>query len=224
MSVQIEGEELDYMRRIENLYFVYKSLLIESEETYNRLFTPAISGGRNALDHLMRSLQTKLGRNDKDHQYLISNLRDAERHLYRAIYELLDVMVAWNRQTISDAIGKYSNETLTVICPLYFSEIKPFLLKMITKTEAYRCGKDASSMKVEEIFAYSEEVKKLKNYVSVLEISVPELEKYEEHSRPRLEKKIDGLQEELKSSKRLAWVFGITTLVSAALALLAFLV
>jgi uncharacterized protein with von Willebrand factor type A (vWA) domain len=224
MSVQIDDDELEYVGRIEELYFIYKALFIEVEETYNQMFTPAISGGRNAFDHLMRSLKTKLGRNDKDKAYLISNLRDTERHLYRAIYELLDVMVAWNKKAISDAIGKYSNETLTVICPRYFSEIKPFLLKMVSKAEEYRCKKDASSMNINEMILCREEVRELKKHVSALEVSIPELEKYEGQSRPQLEKKIDVMQKELKNGKRWTWIFGIATIIATALAVLAFII
>ena len=94
---------------------------------------------------------------------------------------------------------------------------------MVDKAEGYRCRKDASSMDAEEMFRYREEVRRLKGYVLVLELSVPELEKYEEQSRPQLDKKIDSLQRDLKKSNGLVWFFGIATIVSAVLAIIAFI-
>lgn len=228
MVVELDEKESEHIRTILSYYMEFKRLTLHFEERYNTTFPPAVIGTRDALDHLMRSFQVKMGMNgsipkDKESEYVISNLIASQNHIYRAMFELLDVMTAINRKKITDIVSEYSNETLTVHIPLYYAKIRQFLILMEKKVEDYRRLKDIANIDMDDVDAYIEEVKKLENYATYVESCVPQMAEYEKESKRMISQNLTAIEHELNSSRRLNYVLGALTVISLLFAVFGFL-
>ena len=236
MPFVLDNKELDHFRTIVTYYRTFKRLTLHFEERYNTTFPPAVLGTRDTLDHIIRSFSAKLSMNDsippeRLQDYIISNLIASENHLYRAIFELLDVMTAMNRKRITDIVSRYSNETLTVHLPFYYTEVRQFLSEMERKVEYYRTMKDSANIDMRDVDLYISEVSKLEDYSSNIESYVPQMEEYEKETRGKVSEKLSTVQDELTSVKKelsksriLNYILGALTVASLIVAVYSFLI
>jgi hypothetical protein len=223
MPITFDKETECRLRNLVEKYAVLKRLTLHFEETYGKSFPPAVLGTRDALDHLMRSFsrtinpkgptEDECGIMVTDEEYINRNIRSAESHIYRAMFELLDISAAKCRGDIIDIVKQYSNETISVCAPDYF-KIREFLVEMEGKVETYRGKKDAHSIDMDDVDRYLKDVQVLEAHNSYIQKCTPQMEQYEKESRIRIKDSIDKVNAELKESRKLNKVFGVVTIAS----------
>jgi hypothetical protein len=221
MSIEFDDETTCRIRELVDDYREFKELTLHYEERYNNSFPPAVLGTRDALDHLMRCFNRVLnpkadetstcGRVITNASYIKSELKSAENHIYRAMFELLDIMATRNRDEIAKIADKYSHDTLVICASQYYTEIRPFLETMEKKVEQYRNKKDASSITHDDVCNYQKEIKEIEKYSSQLGNLIPELEKQEVDSRVNIKKSMEDVTSKLKAVEAASRAAGAST-------------
>jgi glycosidase len=169
-------------------------LIAEELEKDQKAYPQILIEYRNALDHLFRVFADKLNLydppNPQDHT--IKSLDKAFGHIYRAGYDVLDLLNIEYYRKIQEIVTGKSSKTITEVFPEYYRSIKPAIEEKKEKIARLRNKKDLDNEtnNAENYFENFEQYRKLINEISVLYKEVrnkqPSLEEF--HNKIKKEK------------------------------------
>ena len=165
-EIKFSGRDYEKIEQATLLYILLKKIVITNEELdgNNKTNLQILQEYRNALDHLMRVLQSKFRITNHDEEYIYANLDKFYGHLYRAGYDALDWMSIVTREKITDSVKNFSNDALKEVFPKYYSEIRPKILKLSREIGIRRINKDVDDYTHQDPKAFEN----FKNYSDVL--------------------------------------------------------
>ena len=172
-------EEVERMKKIAEIYQYLKELLIYSEELELDTFLPAINEIRDAFDHLMRVFAVKFEIKKENDGYEMRNLDASFDHIYRATFELLDYIRVCQKIWIDKTLTGISPQTLVVVFPEYYEEIKPEIDRALEDLPIYRVKKDIGDPDKNDIKNYVIYIRKIQSYFKRINRMLPALYAYE---------------------------------------------
>ena len=170
MKIEFDEKEGKLFEEIIELYRISKDLMSYVEEVSGESFSPATGGLRHAFNHLMRVFAFKLGVKQVDANYVIENLKSTYRHLHIAAYNLLDYLSIYFRDTVQDEMKSFSAESLQVVFPEYYKEIKPYFeVEAPIELFKLRIEKDIVKRDENDLNRYIDIVERFKLYYGDIE-------------------------------------------------------
>lgn len=175
-------EESKKLEKVVELYINVKELLLYAEELREESFLPPILELRDAFDHLIRVFQSKT--TSKNNEYAIKNLDATFRHLYRAMFQLMDYVRIRQHEWIVESLNDISNTTIVTVFPEYYSEIKPELDVLINELPTFRRGLSRSEWELgntnlDSVKKYLENINKIKLIFYRINKKLPALHEFE---------------------------------------------
>ena len=167
------GEEPDILKDITELYCYYKELSLFAEEIRTESFLPPINEIRDAFDHLMRTCAVQYGFKVGNGDYKQENLKATFRHLYRAVFDLLDYIRIYEKLTIYEKIKGFSKTAILDVFPEYYREIVPEIEKCVKTIPIYKMDKDIGDPNLTKVKEYVDLVKKMRDYSLLIDEKIP---------------------------------------------------
>ncbi|QSZ67510.1 hypothetical protein RJ40_08330 [Methanofollis aquaemaris] len=180
MDLEFNDVESSRLYEITVLYQKYKYLALYAEELRSESFIPPINEIKDAYDHFMRIFAVKCGLKHENSEYIDSNLDATFRHIYRAVYDLLDYIRIYQKDIISNKLSDFSITTIHDVFPEYYQQIKPEIEKSLNNIPLYKASKDIGSPDIQAIDAYINLISEIKDYISVIDSKIPSMIEYEQ--------------------------------------------
>ncbi len=168
------------LKEITELYSYYKELALYAEELRTESFIPPINEIKDAFDHLMRTYSVIYGFKEKDDEYVIKNLEATFRHLYRAVFDLLDYIRIYQKDIIDQKIDGFSRVALIDVFPEYFQEIVPGMDRCMKEIPSYKSEKDIGDPDLNAVRKYLDLVRQLRDYTFKTDSKLQALIQYQE--------------------------------------------
>jgi hypothetical protein len=161
---------MDQMESIRPLYTEIKKIIALAENLNDgkEAYIGPINELRNCLDHLMRSLEYP----DRiDHEF-----NEAKEHLYRAGYDMYEVLASNLGTKIIDDLRPFDSTTISRIFPQYYQVIKPDLLNIKKELADIRVHKKIDPTSNNKSFSpYLDRVAQLIEYSQTTTANIPDL-------------------------------------------------
>ena len=157
------------------LYRIVKELIIYAEQSdlEDRTSLGAINELRNAFDHIMRANATELGISpDKTKKYTKIQIDKCYGHVYRAGYDILDMLCVNYKSSINNIMKEFSSNTIVTIMPDYFDNATK-VNQIQKKIAKIRAKKDVENKTYENFIEYTEEMKILGNFHEKILSNIP---------------------------------------------------
>ncbi len=172
-------DEAEAIKRIAKLYNYDKNLMLYAEELTDETFLPPINEIRDANDHLMRVFAAKFGFGENGPENIKTNLEAALSHVYRATYEHLDYVKIYQFEFIQNSLKNIHPETLAIVFPEYYKDVKPRLVDAIDKIPDYRNGKNIADPDLRKVEAYMAIIEEIKADYKKIGLMLPDLTEYQ---------------------------------------------
>lgn len=191
-KLEFNQEESEKLRKIAGYYRIAKELIIYGEQIdpKHRTLAQTLSERANAFDHLMRIILEKHGMRDETETvedpiaYNRANLDKTYGHIYRAAYDALDWVALTIQERMANDMNCVSLDTINVVIPQYFTEIKPELEGIIRNDiTRIRNEKDVGIDSEVNLQQLIKTVGQLKKYFDQVERSMPSLLEYERRNK-----------------------------------------
>jgi hypothetical protein len=181
-----DEEELTKLRNTTEIYYHVKNLLFYSEQLNDQeSFLPAINEIKDSFDHLMRVCAVKFELIEGDQQSIDTNLGKTYSHIYRALYDLLDYTVIFQRKLIYNKIKDISSDTLATIYPAYYQTILPEVENSFSKISKIKECKDIGNPNTKDIEEHIELIESVKVHILDIDRMLPSLLKYENEKKEK---------------------------------------
>ena len=157
------------------LYRIVKELIIYAEQSdlEDRTSLGAINELRNAFDHIMRANATELGISpDKTKKYTKIQIDKCYGDVYRAGYDILDMLCVNYKSSINNIMKEFSSNTIVTIMPDYFDNATK-VNQIQKKIAKIRAKKDVENKTYENFIEYTEEMKILGNFHEKILSNIP---------------------------------------------------
>ena len=162
--------------KISQLYPLYEKvklaiLLAENFDEKQELYIAPINQLRSALDHIFKSVCAANENGSCDYE-----LKEAKEHMERSGYDALELLVSGLGAGIVEKLKVYDTETLTVVFPKYYEEIKPTITEIRQSVAKRRMERKTDTDK--SFFAYFDEIMVLVDINKAVDKKIPSLHDY----------------------------------------------
>jgi tetratricopeptide (TPR) repeat protein len=193
MMKTFDKEVQNSLRNLTELYIIVHEIVLFSEEIdpEKKADIQAINELRHTLTHLMRVFASyfELER-DYDSEYMELNLKKAFAHVYRAGYDTLDRTTLFLRQYISEEMKIYSLETINLVFPEYFKDIRPAIEELTDDIVQRRGEKYEEEPNFENFLKYANLMKTVYGYYKKVLKKKTALIAYEEKLKKKKRRKL----------------------------------
>lgn len=183
MKLEFDDAESSRLYEITSLYQKYKDLTLYAEELRSESFIPAINEIRDAYDHFMRIFAVKCDLKHENGNYINSNLDATFRHIYRAVYDLLDYIRIFQKDIVSNKLSPFSLNTIHDVFPEYYQEIKPKIDRGLNNIPIYKASKDIGDPNIEVIDDYIALISEIRESILVIDSKIPSMIEYEQKQK-----------------------------------------
>lgn len=159
------------LRLLNDLYLKVKEIITLAENINDGKFAylAPINELRNALDHVMRSIQFP---DRLDYEF-----DEAQEHIYRAGYDTFEILASNLGIKISDDLRPYSPTIISQIYPKYYEQQRPKILTIQTDLAHIRAHKTIDPTTRNKRFDnYFENVRELIEITKEVSSMIPEIE------------------------------------------------
>jgi len=191
------------------LYKQVKRIIVTSEnfDPKGEFYVAPVTEIRNTLDHFFRGLEFP--------ERAEWELNEAKEHLYRAGYDTYEILTTNLGTVIANGIDEFEADSVRVIFPAYYDEIRPQLIQIQRELADVRAGKKidphTSNKSFDEYWETTNylidkcaELEKAKNQLIEYETNKRNKEE-EERKNERLEKAAEKAAEKIKSRNQKLW-------------------
>jgi hypothetical protein len=183
-SISFSASESEKLEKIFKHYTILKGGLIflDQVEPTGLSYVQPYNEIRHSVDHLSRVILYKLGIHAPTDttDYISKQLDKAYAHMYRAMYDTLDLLGLTIKESISVKLDPFSVNTKHTVMPEFYTKILPRLYT-ITEKEivSLRETKDVGDDNEDNVVALNDLVAEMGGMLTYVNNHMPSLSQYE---------------------------------------------